>query len=48
MKITVEQLLQAEARSYACSEATIQGDFLRELIRLALVGIQKDGASNED
>lgn len=36
--LTMEQLKDQRARAEQCAEATIPGDQLRELIRLAIVG----------
>lgn len=48
MKFTKKQLEENEARAEMCSEATIPGDQLRELIRLAIIGFELEQAQDED
>jgi hypothetical protein len=40
--MTKEELLEHEVRAAGCAEATIPGDQLRELIRLALIGFDEE------
>jgi len=46
--MTREQLEENAARAEMCAEATIPGDVLREILRLALIGIDYDEESSHE
>ena len=40
MTYTVEQLEEQQVRAAVCASAEVPGDMLRELIRLAIIGLR--------
>jgi hypothetical protein len=48
VKITVKDIKTQMVRAEMCAEATLPGEWLREILRLALIGLKEEQAAGED